>query len=393
MKIEKRLMINSSLTLCIGCGSSRLHTLDSRTLPRGVTSDAKPWPRSGAYVICEQCGHTQKILNDTWRGDVASIYGGYEMYFLSGGSEQLVFDHGPPLPRTKKLIEKLRQCVSLPAIGAMLDVGCAVGSTLRTFNSTFPRWRLAGFDITSHSEAIIRSIPASFHTGTLDDIDEQFDLVTMLFVVEHLPDPRRVLEQFRRLVKPGGIVWIHTSDFWANPFDLTVVDHASHFMVDTLAELAERSGFCIIDRNDDWNVKEMGIVARLADGSSPPQVDEAKRADRLAGTPRRLQWLGDIVDQALSAAGNGRLAILGTSFAATWLANMVEEKVALFVDEDRSRVGKTHLGLPVVALHDAPADMPVFLAFPPCQAKPIRARLLGKHPLTNFVVPPPVAAA
>lgn len=381
-----------SSTSCIGCDSSQLRLLDNRTLPRGVASDSKPWPRSGTYVICEDCGHTQKILDESWHADVARIYGGYEMYSLAGGSEQLVFDAAGTLPRTKRLIEKLRQTVSLPGRGAVLDVGCAVGSTLSTFHSIFPEWRLAGFDITTHSEAIIRALPADFHTGSLDHIQEQFDLITMLFVVEHLPDPRQVLNQFRRLVKPGGTIWIHTSDFWANPFDLTVVDHASHFMVDTLAELVERSGFTVIDRNDDWNIKEMGVVARLANASNPPRIDEAKKAERLAGTPRRLQWLGDIVEHARTTAGRGKLAILGTSFAATWLASMVADKVGLFVDEDHHRVGKTHMQTPVVPLEDAPADTPVYLAFPPCQAVPIQTRLQSKHPHLTFVVPPPIAA-
>jgi SAM-dependent methyltransferase len=384
--------MSTALTDCIACGSACLRMLDNRTLPRGVASDSKPWPRSGKYAICEHCGHTQKILDEIWRADAASIYQDYEMYFLAGGSEQVVFDDDRPLPRTKRLIDKLHQAVSLPAQGSMLDVGCAVGSTLRTFHGMFPKWRLAGFDITSHSEKIIRSIPAEFHTGSLDDIDQGFDLLTMLFVVEHLPDPRRVLDQFRRLINPGGIIWIHTSDFWANPFDLTVVDHASHFMVDTLAELVERSGFSVIERNDDWNIKEMGVLARMSDGWSAPRVDEVKKAIRLAGAPRRLQWLGDIVEHARGTAGRGQVAILGTSFAATWLASMIEEKAALFVDEDRQRVGKTLLERPVVAPEEVPGDMPVYLAFPTVQADRIRARLLRKYPDTTFVSPPPLCA-
>ena len=384
---------------CIGCDSSYLRALDNRALPRGVASDSKPWPRCGEFVICEECGHTQKIQDETWCADVAQIYNGYEMYFLSGGSDQLVFDGAQPVPRIQRLFEKLCQRVSLPARGKMLDVGCAIGSTLRTFNSLFPRWELAGFDITTHSEATVRAIPGvtDFYSGSLDDITQQYDLVTMLFVVEHLPEPRQVLDQFRRLLKPGGLAWIHTSDFWTNPFDLTVVDHSSHFMVDTLAEMVERSGFEVIDRNDNWNIKEIGVMARLPEAAAVGKVDQKKKAERLLGAPRRLSWLGDLVDQVRAKAeraraGGGKLGVLGTSIAATWLANMLPAEVAFFVDEDRQRVGKMHMGRPVITPQEVRVEDPVVLAFPTFQAEKIQAKLLKLHPRMDSIVPPPLAA-
>src|SRR5690242_4038828 len=133
--------------VCIGCGSAQLRHLDSPAVPVGVTSDCKPWPRCGVFAICEACGHTQKIQSGAWRDDVDRIYGGYEVYFLSGGAEQVVFDDSTPLPRTRRLLENLRQRIALPAQGHVLDVGCANGSTLRTFQGLWPQWKLAGFDI------------------------------------------------------------------------------------------------------------------------------------------------------------------------------------------------------------------------------------------------------
>jgi SAM-dependent methyltransferase len=384
----------SSSRHCVGCGSGRLCALDNRTIPRGVASDCKPWPRCGEFVICEDCGHTQKIQDATWQKDVANIYGGYEVYFLSGGNEQVVFDGFQPLPRTKRLIDVLRQRVALPATGRMLDVGCANGSTLRTFSSLFPRWQLAGFDINTHSETMVKAIPGvtDFFTGSLDAIDRKFDFITMLYVVEHLPEPRQVLEQFHRLLNPGGTIWVHTSDFWANPFDLTVVDHSSHFMVDTLAELVERCGFEVFDRNDDWNIKEMGVVGRLPKSTLTAAVDQTKKRERLTGTPRRMRWLGEVVEQACKAAGRGKFGVFGTAIAGTWLANMAPEHAGFFVDEDKQRTGKTHMGLPVVPPDEVPANAPIYLAFPTFQAEKIQTRLAGKYPNLNFVVPPPVAA-
>ncbi len=336
----------------------------------------------------------QKILDQTWSADVGSIYAGYEVYFLSGGSEQVVFDGFQPVPRTQRLLEMLRQRVALSKRGRMLDVGCGNGSTLRTFHSLFPDWDLAGFDITTHSESIVRAIPGvrDFFSGSLHTIDQRFDLITMVYVVEHLPDPRQGLQQLARLLRPGGILWVHTSDFWANPFDLAVVDHSSHFMVDTLAELVQRCGFEILDRNDDWNAKELGVIGRLQSTENQPSVDQAKKAERLAGTPQRLRWLGAVVDQARAAAARGKIGIFGTAIAGTWLATRAPEAVGFFIDEDSQRAGKAHLGLPVATPEEAPAGTPVYLAFPPAQAEKIRARLQRKYPTMKLIVPPAIAA-
>lgn len=379
---------------CIGCGAAKLRHLDSHSVPTGVTSDCKPWPRAGIFAICEECGHTQKIQNDTWRADVERIYGGYEVYFLSGGAEQVVFDEFTPLPRTRRLLENLRQRVALPSHGHVLDVGCANGSTLRTFQGLWPDWKLAGFDINRHGEAMVRSIPhvTDFYTGTLDEIDRKFDLITMVYVVEHLPNPRIVLDKFRRLLKPGGVIWVHTSDFWANPFDLTVVDHASHFMVDTLAELTERCGFEVLDRNDSWNIKEMGVVARLPAQERNSHADDRKKAIRLRGAPERLRWLGEVVEHARTSTTSGGLGIFGTAIAGTWLASMIPETATFFVDQDQQRVGKTHMERPVLSPREVAASSSVYLAFPTFQAQIVATRLRARFSHVNFIVPPASAA-
>src|SRR5262249_33087105 len=156
-----------------------------------------------------------------------------------------IFQDGAPSPRTQRLLECMRERVSLPASGSMLDVGCGNGSTMRTFGKLYPRWHLAGVDVHNRFEPVVRTIPGvdGFYSGTLDDVDQQFDLIPLVYVVEHLPEPLQVLETLRRLLKPGGVLFVHTSNFWDNPFDLAVVDHCSHFVVPTLAGTVARAGF------------------------------------------------------------------------------------------------------------------------------------------------------
>ena len=49
--------------------------------------------------------------------------------------------------------------------------------------------------------------------GTLPFRDGSFDLVTANMVAEHLPDPKRVLEDVRRVLRPGGKFAFQTPNF------------------------------------------------------------------------------------------------------------------------------------------------------------------------------------
>ena len=49
-------------TCCLLCGSTTLHFFEEYTDFPGITSDCKPWPRSGEFMLCKECGHAQKKL-------------------------------------------------------------------------------------------------------------------------------------------------------------------------------------------------------------------------------------------------------------------------------------------------------------------------------------------
>jgi SAM-dependent methyltransferase len=77
----------------------------------------------------------------------------------------------------------------------------------------------------------------------------QFDVVTMLEVIEHVLDPLEVLQQARRLLKPNGILYLTTGN--ARPHRHRLADwryvlpeiHVSFFEPRTLEVALSRAGF------------------------------------------------------------------------------------------------------------------------------------------------------
>ncbi|MBI5519115.1 MAG: methyltransferase domain-containing protein [Desulfovibrio sp.] len=363
----------------------------------GVTSDIKPWPRMGAILCCEACGHVQKRLDGQWRADAKAIYDDYVMYHLSDGAEQVVFDAAGASPRTARLIEGMSAAWSLPGSGSLLDVGCGGGAFLAAFGRAMPGWKLFGHDHCAQRRAEVMAVPGAcgFHCGALTDAaaqDGPFDAVSLIYVLEHMPEPVAELSRLRALLKPGGTLMVMVPDFAQNPFDLAVVDHCGHFFAETLARAAELAGYEIVALGRQWMAKEVGLLARPRPGGAPaPKDGDPNQGQALARTS--LDWLSRTVAAAKETAralhAQGRpFALFGTAIAGSWLAQELAGHVDCFVDEDVLRWGKTHLGLPILGPAQAAPGTGLFLGFPPALATSIAERLTQAHPHLTPLLPP-----
>jgi len=88
-----------------------------------------------------------------------------------------------------------------------------------------------------------KTIPESIADGSLD-------VVTLFHVLEHLPDPRVVLRQIERKLRPGGLLLIEVPNWSSHMRRLRglrwqfVLDHhVNHFTAASLTTLVEKYGF------------------------------------------------------------------------------------------------------------------------------------------------------
>lgn len=103
----------------------------------------------------------------------------------------------------------------------VLDVGCGDGSFLAHLASTVTgrdvRW--IGVDYSEHQLARAAELPFEFHRCDLGEgiplPDTSVDLVHAGEVIEHLYDPDRLLEECRRVLRPGGHLVLTTPNLQA----------------------------------------------------------------------------------------------------------------------------------------------------------------------------------
>jgi hypothetical protein len=291
--------------------------------------------------------------------------------------------------RSEILVERLLALTSVPIKGKLLDVGCGTGGTLKAFASR-GNWTLFALDLDDRNLESLRAVSGfrTLYNCTPAEVPGQFDIITLIHSLEHFPSPYSTLIDLRSRLHPEGHLFIEVPDAAVNPFDYTVADHRVHFTTETLISLVRRSGFSVEFIATDWVSKEISLVA--VRGNDTELNAEIPNPNSHVDVFGQVVWLSDFVAAAVkSAAMAGSFGLFGTAMAATWLWPAISERIEFFVDEDPSRVGRTHLGRPILGPAEIPSGAVVFIALVPAVATRIQTRLA--HLAVDFRIPPPLA--
>lgn len=107
---------------------------------------------------------------------------------------------------------------------SLLDCGCRSGSITLGFAEIVSPGRVIGMDVEESEVEIARSNAetlglsnVTFETASIYELpydDNSFDAVFSHAVFEHIHEPVKVLQEMRRVLKPGGVIGIGASD-WA----------------------------------------------------------------------------------------------------------------------------------------------------------------------------------
>jgi len=357
---------------CHHCHAETERSARFDVLEAGVTSDCRPWRDEIRILVCPTCGAVQAPIDEGWRRSVQSIYRDYDTYAAAGGEEQKVTgaDAEGMSARSRVIVERLASLGTVPASGEILDVGCGRGAFLREFGRQFPGWALSGTEFDDRNLGDLQSLPKWKHLQTVgfEDLVGQYDVISMIHVLEHIEDPVACLAALRKRACSGALLLVQVPDWTENPFALAITDHATHFTSGVLQQVARGAGWEPVNLPSHIVPKELTLLARAADtgGGSAGEVDETAEM-RLK---ERLVWLRGVKHQAQQIrAGSDNFGIFGTAVAGSWLAGACSIKVDFFVDEDPNRIGGKHLGIPILSPSDAPPGADVFVGMAPAVSK------------------------
>lgn len=143
--------------------------------------------------------------------------------------------------------------IAVPTGLRVLDVGCGGGWFLRICKQLGATEQ--GVEPNEHGAKFTKDQGLRVFRGTLEEYattanGARFDVITADHVLEHVPDPVQTLSVMRRLLAPGGYIWIavpnaaypicralkgrwHSTDL---PY------HLMHFTPGSMAEAGDRAG-------------------------------------------------------------------------------------------------------------------------------------------------------
>lgn len=135
----------------------------------------------------------------------------------------------------------------------LLDIGCGDGYFLRRCkcNERFGLDKLLGDEI----------------KDKLNFSDSYFDCVTMLAVIEHLSDPRNIIKEICRVLKPNGKLIITTprknADLVLRIYVKNIhIEHSTYFDTDKLKKLTDGMFEIVTCKKFMWGLNQVFVLIR-----------------------------------------------------------------------------------------------------------------------------------
>jgi SAM-dependent methyltransferase len=249
-----------------------------------TTAHRKLYAKNSYDILqCSGCG-----LGRTEAGsfDGRSYY--TEDYFSGARPDGYADYRGSELILRREFARTVRFIRSFRGSGRLLEIGCAYGFFLQEAGRFYDA---TGIEIADAAVAFCRARGLSITNGVADESTlarlGMLDVIVLLDVIEHLPDPQSTLTLCRQHLNPGGIIVITTGDFaslharMAGPRWrlMTPPQHLWFFTPKSIQRLSHSLGLAMEACDHPWKLVPLTLIEfqmrRLLGANRRPAADFA----------------------------------------------------------------------------------------------------------------------
>ncbi len=183
---------------------------------------------------------------------------------------------------------RLKKLLPRSAGGSLLDIGAGIGQFLHHAQPMFTS--VVGTEVSESAVAIAKQkYGLALLAGQVEELDlppDDFDIITLFHVLEHVPDPRMLIDRCQAILKPSGMLLIAVPNdvlAWSStikklgkrllirPFQkfspvlgisragASREIHLSHFTPSVLRQLLESSGLHVVEESLDPYYVSSGV--------------------------------------------------------------------------------------------------------------------------------------
>jgi len=194
---------------------------------------------------------------------------------------QSTLEYGAEIPNLRLTYGRYLECAARYAArkDALLEIGCGSGFFLE---EALSRGYAGVCGVEPSAAAVEKADPAVrpnitvgvMRPGLFDK--ERFDIICLFQALDHMPEPASLLDEFRRILRPGGLVLILNHNIEA--FSAGVlgerspvidIEHTFLYGIGTLSRLLESRGFLVKEAGASVNRYSLNYLAHLFPLPSP----------------------------------------------------------------------------------------------------------------------------
>jgi len=214
--------------------------------------------RSFDVVRCAQC-HFHYLNNPVSEETLTGLYKDQNNHFYLS-QEKL------RLRTFERYFKKIRQYVPK---GSILDIGCAGGLLLSIAKSE--GWEVYGTEPNDYFRSSAKEKFGLFLSPSLEDLQQGFqaNVVTLFDVLEHVINPRRLIQASFQRCKKKGFLFINIPNFdslssrlFRHHWWCLCDSHLSYFGTADLIRLLQEEGFVFIKKYPYMQSLELGYLAQ-----------------------------------------------------------------------------------------------------------------------------------
>jgi len=335
---------------------------------RFIVPEGYPLPNEYDVAVCRRCGFVYADPAAT-QSDYDRFYCEWSKYDDSAtatGSGVSPYD-AARLATTASDIAR-----ALPSRAAtILDAGCATGGLLTALRDQ-GFTAVAGLDPSPRCAAACRdrgfeAYVGSISTGSAPAHMPKFDCVVFSHVLEHVYDIPAFFTSVRRLLAPGGYIYIETpdaaryDDYLYAPFQEFNTEHINHFSASALENTTRRFGFQAITveqkviqtAEDTLYPAVFGLFRDCGGAADKRVVCDPELPSKIAAYIRHSDEKMERINHRLAGQleNTQRVILWGAGqFAMKLLALpcLAQTEVRALVDNNPILRGKTLAGAPVI---------------------------------------------
>ena len=170
---------------CVACGSKTAETV-------GVKNELE-------LLRCRECATLYTPYSPWYSSEFF-----YEAYYAE---ESL----SPPTFVQTRLEEITAGFSPYRQSNRLLDIGCGAGNLLLAARKH--GWDAQGLDVAEQATEHVRTLGFEVFHGELQQAQfpsQHFDVITAAEILEHLSEPRLLVQEVARILRPGGMFWTTT---------------------------------------------------------------------------------------------------------------------------------------------------------------------------------------